>query len=55
MNIYNAPGHKLRFPQNKKAQFVTVKGIETLKKFGGVGVVAKTYTIPIPISALRQQ
>jgi hypothetical protein len=24
---YNALGHKLRFPQGKKAQFVTVMGI----------------------------
>jgi hypothetical protein len=25
--LYNALGHKLRFPQGKKAQFVTVMGI----------------------------
>jgi hypothetical protein len=28
LDLYNAPGHKLRFPQSKKAQFVTVKGID---------------------------
>jgi len=39
--LYNAPGHtpvlaygarELRFPQSKKAQFVTVKGILRLKE-----------------------
>jgi len=27
--IYNALGHKLRFPQSEKAQFVTVMGISS--------------------------
>jgi len=27
IDLYNASGHKLRFPPSKKAQFVTVKGI----------------------------
>jgi hypothetical protein len=26
-DFYNAPGHKLRFPQNKYTQFVTERGI----------------------------
>ena len=31
--VYNAHGHKLRFPASKKAQFVTALGITTLLGF----------------------
>jgi hypothetical protein len=30
--LYNTLGHKLRFPQAKKAQFVTVMGIKLTKE-----------------------
>jgi len=40
--LYNALGHKLRFPQGKKAQFVTLKGIDFSNKLELYLIVAES-------------